>query len=130
MIFIIITFILGLSGDFLPEDSIFKLTISSNAAAPTNSSGYPTIDTATLDGFRVRIKINVIGFGYYVVVADAAGCQFDHHLVAPRRLDDDVFDDDRVVQAAADDGAGVLVHGGSGGWCAVGRRGVPRRAVQ
>lgn len=40
--------------------------------APTNTGGWPVVDTATGIGFTVREQINEVGTAYYVVVADGA----------------------------------------------------------
>jgi chitodextrinase len=56
------------------QSSASKLDITTLAdtTAPTWTSGWPKVDTATGTGFTVRAKINEAGTAYYVVVADAA----------------------------------------------------------
>ena len=47
-------------------------SVTKDAAAPTNASGYPKADTVTTDGFTVRVKTSEAGRAYYVVLADGA----------------------------------------------------------
>jgi predicted component of type VI protein secretion system len=47
-------------------------TLTPDTTAPTNTSGWPKVDTASSSGFTVRAKTDEAGTAYYVVVADGA----------------------------------------------------------
>jgi hypothetical protein len=62
----------GSANESAPITSSSFTTAASDTTAPSYTSTYPKVDTATSSGFTVRTNLNESGSTYYVVVADGA----------------------------------------------------------